>query len=106
MQHSRRRDLREKMYRAYVTRAASGELDNTPLITKILALRAEEAQLLGFSTFAELSLAKKMAPSVATVEAMFETLREASWSAGPPRARRSPRLAAESAPSWGRGASR
>jgi oligopeptidase A len=81
MQHSRRRDMREKMYRAYVTRAASGDWDNTPLITKILALRTEEAQLLGFSTFAELSLAKKMAPNVETVSAMFQTLREASWSA-------------------------
>ncbi len=81
MQHSRRRDLREKMYRAYITRAASGEWDNTPLIAKILALRTEEAQLLGFATFAELSLAKKMAPNVETVSAMFRTLREASWSA-------------------------
>jgi oligopeptidase A len=81
LQHSRRRDLREKMYRAYVTRAASGDWDNTPLITKILALRTEEAQLLGFSTFAELSLAKKMAPSVEMVGEMFRTLREASWSA-------------------------
>jgi oligopeptidase A len=67
MQHSRRRDLRETMYRAYVTRAASGDWDNTALITKILALRTEEAQLLGFSTFAELSLAKKMAPNVEMV---------------------------------------
>ena len=71
MQHSRRRDLREKMYRAYITRASSGEWDNTPLVAKILSLRAEEAQLLGFSTFAELSLAKKMAPSVEMVSAMF-----------------------------------
>ena len=81
LQHSRRRDLREKMYRAYVTRAASGDWDNTPLITKILALRTEEAQLLGFSTYAELSLAKKMAPNVEMVSTMFRTLREASWSA-------------------------
>ncbi len=81
MQHSRRRDLREKMYRAYITRASSGPLDNTPLVQKILSLRAEKARLLGFKTFAELSLAKKMAPSVIAVEEMFETLRRASWSA-------------------------
>ena len=81
MQHSRRRELREKMYRAYVTRASSGPLDNTPLIQKILALRDEKAKLLGFKTFAELSLAKKMAPSVSSVEEMFETLRRASRSA-------------------------
>jgi oligopeptidase A len=81
MQHSRRRELREQMYRAYITRASAGPLNNTPLVQKILSLRAEKAQLLGFKTFAELSLAKKMAPSVAAVEEMFETLREASWSA-------------------------
>jgi len=81
MQHSRRRELREQMYRAYITRASAGPLDNTPLVQKILSLRAEKARLLGFETFAELSLAKKMAPSVAAVEAMFETLRGASWSA-------------------------
>jgi oligopeptidase A len=81
LQHSRRRDLREKMYRANLTRASSGSLDNTPLIQKILSLRGEKARLLGFPTFAELSLAKKMAPSVAAVETMFETLRDASWSA-------------------------
>lgn len=81
MQHSRRRELREKMYRAYVTRASSGPLDNSALILKTLALRAEKARLLGFETFAQLSLAKKMAPSVTAVEEMFETLRRASWSA-------------------------
>lgn len=81
MQHSRRRELREKMYRAYITRASSGPHDNTPLVQKILALRAEKARLLGFDTFAQLSLAKKMAPSVAAVEQMLETLRLASWSA-------------------------
>jgi oligopeptidase A len=81
MQHSRRRELREKLYRASITRASSGDLDNTPLINKILSLRAEKARLLGFNTFADLSLAKKMAPSVQAVEDMFDTLRGASWSA-------------------------
>lgn len=61
--------LREQMYRAYATRAsdqAPQELriyDNTALIREILALRLEEARLLGFANFAELSLATKMAPS-------------------------------------------
>jgi oligopeptidase A len=96
MQHSHRRDLREKMYRAYITRASAGPLDNTPLVQKILSLRAEKAQLLGFKTFAELSLAKKMAPSVAAVDAMFETLREASWSAGQHELNEIRALAAES----------
>jgi oligopeptidase A len=79
LQHSRRRELREKMYRAYIARASSDEYDNSPLIKTILALRGEKARLLGFQTFAELSLAKKMAPSVAAVEQMFDTLRNAAW---------------------------
>ena len=81
MQHCRRSDLREKMYRAYTTRASSGDLDNTPNINRILTLRQEKAELLGFENFAELSLAKKMAPNVAAVDEMSETLRSASWDA-------------------------
>jgi len=78
-QHGRRRDLRERLYRAFVTRASTGELDNTPLLRGILRLRREEAALLGFASFAGLSLASKMAPSVAAVETMLEELREASF---------------------------
>jgi oligopeptidase A len=81
MQHGRRRDLRERLYRAYVTRASSGEHDNTPLLDRILRLRREHAALLGFGSFAELSLASKMAPGVAAVERLLEELREASWEA-------------------------
>ena len=80
-QHSRRRDLRERLYRAYVTRASTGELDNTPEIGEILRLRREEARLLGFTSYAELSLASKMAPSVGAVESMLEELRVASYPA-------------------------
>ena len=79
MQHCRRRELRETMYRAFVTKASSGEFDNTDIMHRILRLRNEKANLLGFKTYADLSLASKMAPSVAAVEAMFETLRTASW---------------------------
>jgi len=61
-----------------MTRASSGGLDNTALCVKHLALRKEKAQLLGFQTYAELSLAQKMAPSVAAIEEMFETLLTAS----------------------------
>jgi oligopeptidase A len=80
-QHSRRRDLRERLYRAYVSRASSGELDNTPLLTQILRLRREEAALLGYPSYAQLSLASKMAPSVEAVEQMLEELRVASFPA-------------------------
>jgi oligopeptidase A len=65
MQYADNRALREKMYRAYATRASEFEtdvaLDNTPLMLQILQLREEEAQMLGFANYAELSLASKMA---------------------------------------------
>jgi len=81
VQYSTRRDLREKLYKAYISRASSGELDNAPLLERILQLRQEKAQLLGFSNFAELSLASKMAPNVEAVEALLEELRRASFDA-------------------------
>jgi oligopeptidase A len=81
LQHSTRRDLREKIYRAVISRASSGEWDNTPLIDRILTLRKEKANLLGFDYYAALSLASKMAPSVAAVEKLLEELRVASFDA-------------------------
>ena len=81
MQHGARRELREELYRAHVTRASSGELDNTPLIERILELRCEMAGILGYSTPAELSLVSKMAPGVEAAEDLMEELRAASWPA-------------------------
>lgn len=81
MQHSTRRDLREKLYKAFVSRASSGELDNSPLIERILERRQEKSRLLGFSSYAELSLASKMAPNVEAVEGLLEELRGASYDA-------------------------
>ncbi len=79
MEHCKKRDEREKMYRAFNSRASSGDLDNSGIIPEILKLRREMAGLLGFGTYAELSLAKKMAPNVAAVQKMFDELRAASW---------------------------
>ncbi|MGZ0173959.1 MAG: M3 family metallopeptidase [Planctomycetales bacterium] len=79
MQHCRRSVLREKLYRAFITRASEGDFNNEQNMNRILALRQEKAELLGFGNYAEMSLTKKMAPSVAAVEEMFETLRSASW---------------------------
>lgn len=76
LQHARRRDLREKLYRASITKASSGDLDNTPLVTSTLRLRKEKAKLLGFEHFADLSLSAKMAGSVAEVEGLLEELRD------------------------------
>jgi oligopeptidase A len=81
MEHGRRRDLRERLYRAYLTRASEGDWDNTPLMTRILARRREQARLLGYDSYAALSLATKMAPDVATVERLLDELRQASWDA-------------------------
>ncbi|HLW04667.1 MAG TPA: M3 family metallopeptidase [Azoarcus sp.] len=66
MQYADDRELRRRMYRAYATRASEqgeGKLDNGPLIERILALRAEESRLLGYASFAEVSLVPKMADS-------------------------------------------
>ena len=81
LQHSRNRAQREQAFRAYLTRASEGELDNTAIIDRTLELRKQKAELLGFDTFADLSLAKKMAPSVNAVLKLSEELRAASWDA-------------------------
>lgn len=74
MQHHRQRDQRETVYRAQMTLASSGEYNNQDLIKRTLILRKEKAALLGYDTFADLSLASKMAPSVDAVLQMFEDL--------------------------------
>ncbi|MCH7988095.1 MAG: M3 family metallopeptidase [Planctomycetes bacterium] len=79
MQHCNNSELRETLYREYITRASHGEIDNSEIISRILRLRHERAGLLGYRSHAEVSLAEKMAPSVQAVEEMFESLRAASW---------------------------
>jgi len=64
LQYADHAGLRERMYRAYVTRASEfgkPEWDNTANIRRLLELRSEAAKLLGFGSFADLSLATKMA---------------------------------------------
>ncbi|RID68258.1 hypothetical protein BRARA_C00429 [Brassica rapa] len=78
MQHATNRALREEVYRAYLSRASSGELDNTTIIDQILKLRLEKAKLLGYSNYAEVSMATKMA-TVETADELLEKLRSASW---------------------------
>jgi oligopeptidase A len=69
MQFAQSSALREKLYRAYVTRASDQaapehlKFDNSALISEMLALRLEESRLLGFHNFGELSVAPKMADS-------------------------------------------
>jgi oligopeptidase A len=79
LKYCARRDLRETVYRAQVARASSGELDNSPLIEQILTLKHQQAQRLGYGTWAQVSLASKMAGSVAEVEQLLEELRAAAY---------------------------
>ena len=77
MQYADDRALRARMYRAYATRAAEfgdGQWNNGPLIERLLDLRAEEATLLGFANFAEVSLMPKMAESPAQVTAFLSDM--------------------------------
>ena len=71
LQYARNRALRQQLYRAYVTRASElgdAAFDNSAAMVELLQLRDEEARLLGFSSFAELSLEAKMAESAEQVE--------------------------------------
>ena len=70
--YSDNRALREEIYTAFATRASdqgpnAGKWDNSPLMDEIVALRHELAQLLGFATYADYSLATKMADKPAQV---------------------------------------
>lgn len=86
MQFARRSDVREQLYRAYVTRAsdqAQGDatrFDNTAVMTELLALRQEEATLLGHRHFADVSLVPKMARSP---EQVIDFLRDLARRARP-----------------------
>ena len=69
------RQIREQVWRAYNTRAASGEHDNRPLIVRILELRNEKARLLGFRDFADLVLDDRMAHRGDRAQEFIEDLR-------------------------------
>ncbi|MFZ6647345.1 M3 family metallopeptidase [Undibacterium sp. TJN25] len=78
LQYADNRSLREAIYRANATKASElgtkPEWDNTAIIAELLQLRKEEAQLLGYRNFAEVSLVAKMAESPAQVSAFLEDL--------------------------------
>ncbi len=77
MQYADHQGLRERMYRAFVTRASElgqPDWDNGVNIARILGLRAELSRLLGYRCFAEVSLATKMAGSPAEVLAFLDDL--------------------------------
>jgi len=77
LQYADHHGLRERMYRAYMTRASefgAPEWDNSPIMTRILELRAELAKLLDYGSYADVSLASKMAGTPAQALAFLEDL--------------------------------
>ena len=77
-QNGTNRSLREDMLRAFRTRGVQPDLDNRPILKEIMELRQEQAQLVGFANYAELSLDAKMAPSVEAVWELLDQLEHAA----------------------------
>ncbi|MGU5765620.1 oligopeptidase A [Aeromonas allosaccharophila] len=79
MMYSDNRELRAEMYQAFTTRASdqgpnAGKWDNSAIMSELLTLRRELAQLLGFANYAELSLATKMADKTEQVVSFLTDL--------------------------------
>ena len=73
LQFSSRRDLREKVFQAWISRGENGEAtDNRALIAEMVALRAERAKLLGFATFADYRLDDQMARTPAAARGLLD----------------------------------
>lgn len=73
--YSSRRDLREKIYKAYLNRCNNGdEYDNNAIINDIVRLRTEKAHLLGYKSFAEYVTADEMAASPKNVYALLDEI--------------------------------
>jgi len=89
LQYADQRSLREAIYRANATKAselgAKPEWDNSQVMTELLQLRKEEAQLLGYPAYADVSLAAKMAESPAQVTAFLEDLAQRARPFWPPK---------------------
>ena len=77
LSHMSDRDVRKEVYMANIQRASeqSPDKNNVPLIYEILQLKAELSKMLGFNNYAEMSLASKMAPSIAAVEELSDLVR-------------------------------
>jgi len=82
MSYAKDRKIREEFYKAYISRASEiankGKFDNSSNISEILALRQEKSEILGFSNYAELSLARKMASNNEEVMTFLQDLLDKS----------------------------
>src|SRR5262249_8810290 len=75
LQFSSRRDLREKVFRAWLARGDNNDkTDNKAIIAETIALRAERAMLLGYPTFAHYRLDDAMAKTPEAVRGLLETV--------------------------------
>jgi peptidyl-dipeptidase Dcp len=74
LKYADNRELREKMYRAYNSKATSGEKSNTEIIKQITNLRLRMANLLGYKSYADFSLEKTMAKNVKSVNNLLNSL--------------------------------
>lgn len=79
MQHVKSGKIREKCYRAFISRASAADTSNESIIREILILKEEMAKMLGFNNYAELSLSRKMAPSKDAVDELTTLLREKAF---------------------------
>ncbi len=79
MTYAKDRNLREKLYKAFVSRASKGEENNNPIIQEILELRQKQSNILGYKSWADLSLSTKMANEIENVEKLLEELREPAY---------------------------
>lgn len=77
MKNSSRRDLREKMWRMYSSRNTKGEYNNLPVMKEIAETRLAMANLLGYKTYADYSLANTMAAKTENVYKLLNSLRDA-----------------------------
>ena len=79
MTYAKDRSLREKLYKTFVGRASQGEKNNSQIIEEILSLRTKQANILGYKSWAELSLSTKMAKEIKHVEKLLEELRKPAF---------------------------
>ena len=94
------RKVRKDLYRAFSTRAANGEFDNQGIILKVLALRKEQAKLLGYGDFADLVLEDRMAKNGANAWDFVNGLRGRTLAAFDRENRELEQFAGESLMPW------
>ncbi|MFP4605972.1 MAG: M3 family metallopeptidase [Bacteroidales bacterium] len=79
LQYAKNRDLREKLYKAYLDRGNNdNEYDNKEILSDIIKLRGEKAQLLGYDTYADYELERRMAKEPGNVMDLLNKLWDAS----------------------------